>query len=182
MFNESKFDEFTKNVTYNVTFVPKSQSRNKDNKTQQLNYIVKLVANGVSHEFEYSMGVGCITNEERASIARLIGFGSTVYKRQNEARIHTMLAETGTIKSPDLDFRIRKVENPKLNSIICCLLLDSDALNYSDFEEWADSIGYDVDSRSAHDIYSECVKTGIKLRRMFGETKLQELSEMFQDF
>ena len=54
---------------------------------------------------------------------------------------------------------------PERAEVIDCLVLDSDALDYS-FSDWCDYIGYDSNSISALEIYHECCKIGRKLIKM----------------
>ena len=57
--------------------------------------------------------------------------------------------------------------------------MDSDVLNYDCFEDWADCMGMDTDSRKAEDIYNACMKIALKLRQLI---KLSEAQEAFEDF
>lgn len=54
---------------------------------------------------------------------------------------------------------------PERADVIDCLMLDSDALDYS-FQDWCDNCGYDSDSISALETYNECCKIGRKLMKM----------------
>lgn len=67
-------------------------------------------------------------------------------------------------------------------SALYCLLLDAEAIDYPTFEDWADCVGEDQDSRKAESIYKKCVETGLALRRVFGDTVISELRELLRDF
>jgi hypothetical protein len=71
---------------------------------------------------------------------------------------------------------------PNTADVIYSLVSDSDALNYRDFEEWAQSFGYNTDSRKAESIYQACLKTGLALRNVLGGANLAKLVEAFQDY
>jgi hypothetical protein len=73
-------------------------------------------------------------------------------------------------------------QEPELDDVMCCLVLDADVIEYANFEEWADSIGYDSDSREAEKTYRQCLEQTLKLRSAFGEDKLSELREAFIDY
>ena len=66
---------------------------------------------------------------------------------------------------------------PRTDELLQCLALDSGVFNYNCFEDWADDLGYDTDSRKAERIYQECVAGGKKLKALFGITRFNELLE-----
>ena len=63
-----------------------------------------------------------------------------------------------------------------LPSVLGCLRSDSDALDYC-FEEWADNLGSDSDSRKAHRTYEVCREQAFKLRDFLDWKAFQELRE-----
>lgn len=54
---------------------------------------------------------------------------------------------------------------PDYESVVDCLVVDSNALDYP-FQDWCDDFGYDSDSISALETYNECCKMGRKLIKM----------------
>lgn len=176
MLNQEKFAELTTGVIYNATFIPKSQSRNRDEKSPSLNWRIQLIRNGVSYETDYMMGIGRITERERSAMKQAVGYiTSSGRKTLDEKRIANNMAETGQIIGIDNKIRLATIKPPKLESVVYCLLRDVDVLNHSSFEDWASNFGYDTDSRKACDIYHECLKTALKLKSMFGDVTLGEL-------
>lgn len=72
---------------------------------------------------------------------------------------------------------------PELQSVLYCLLSDTAEIEaVSDFEEWADSLGYDTDSRKAERIFKACKETHAALSQMFGVQEMEDLRTMFEDF
>jgi hypothetical protein len=72
-------------------------------------------------------------------------------------------------------------KEPELNSVLESLFLDASAENEGSFENWASSLGYDTDSRSAEKIYNQCLKISKKLNQLLGEdyeTIENELNEL----
>ena len=67
-------------------------------------------------------------------------------------------------------------------AVVGCLLSDADALNYSSFEDWAASLGYDADSRKAETTYRECLRIGLALRNALGEAKLAQLRDAYAEW
>lgn len=80
---------------------------------------------------------------------------------------------------------MRNVSSPILpdaESVIYSLTMDSDVLNYGTFEDWAETFGYETDSRSAESTYRACLEIALKLRAAIGESGLETLATAFQDF
>jgi hypothetical protein len=71
---------------------------------------------------------------------------------------------------------------PKKEDVIHCLIMDTDVLDHSGFEDWADNYGYDTDSRKAETIYQICLELALKLRNAIGQDKLDQLRNAFQDY
>lgn len=60
-------------------------------------------------------------------------------------------------------------KDPELAEVLYCLRSDCDVVNYGDFEDWADCMGYDTDSRRAERIYNACVDTSDAMEHLLGE-------------
>lgn len=59
---------------------------------------------------------------------------------------------------------------PTLVEVVDCLAGDAASIvNASSFEEWASDLGYDEDSRKAHDVWQACRRDTDKLRAFLGE-------------
>jgi hypothetical protein len=69
---------------------------------------------------------------------------------------------------------------PKLLDVFGCLLSDSGSTDQP-FEDWADELGYDSDSRKAERIYNACKATAEKLAKLFSASELNDLREIFAD-
>lgn len=50
------------------------------------------------------------------------------------------------------------------------------------FEDFCGNLGYDEDSRKAHDIYLACQKSGSQLRKVFTREQIEQLQELLQDY
>ena len=75
-----------------------------------------------------------------------------------------------------------QIPRPDIKDVLYSLILDSNVLNYPEFEEWASDCGYETDSRKAESIYRDCLKNALKMRGSLGESLLAQLSEAFQDY
>lgn len=74
------------------------------------------------------------------------------------------------------------VNAPSLTDLFYSLVMDSDVIESSGFEDWASNLGYDTDSRAAESIYRACLEIALKLRAAIGDADLQSLREAFQDY
>lgn len=61
------------------------------------------------------------------------------------------------------------------------LLMDTSDVEGETFENWADNLGFDTDSRKAERIFEACQKTLLNLKTMFNKSELDDLREMFAD-
>jgi hypothetical protein len=71
------------------------------------------------------------------------------------------------------------IDTPKIESVLECLFLDSDAHDYS-FSEWCDNCGYDNDSIKARAMYDACIEEYFKLRKALG-SKYNEIKKIVED-
>lgn len=71
---------------------------------------------------------------------------------------------------------------PEAADVVYSLIMDSDVIEYATFEDWADSIGFDTDSRKAEQTYRACLEIGLRLRSALGDLILTKLRDAYQDF
>lgn len=72
-----------------------------------------------------------------------------------------------------------KIEPPTVETVLYCLCSDASALNEGSFENWASSLGYDPDSKTAEKIYNACLKEAADLSFLFGrDCSLSEMIEL----
>lgn len=102
------------------------------------------------------------------------------YTLPEEERVRWAL-ESGNIPIGDSLISRGPLPAPSAASVVQCLLLDAQALDYS-FEDWAAEYGYSSDSREAEAIYNQCVQSGLELRRLLGEDALSALGAIVQDY
>ena len=161
-------------LDYSARFVPFSQSRNKDEKTPSLNWIVTLQRGGHTITTDYMMGVGLIVPAYT---------GKDSYARRGMGRL---TCETGLISRwghGDRAYSTRQQQPaPLLRDVMHSLILDSDALDSPTYENWADNYGIDPDSRKGEATYRKCLSIALQLRAMLGDATLQQLREAFQEY
>ncbi len=67
-------------------------------------------------------------------------------------------------------------EPPTVAEVLGCLLSDARVSDARSFEEWAEELGYDSDSRQAERVYKRCLEIGEKLEALLGADLVEELS------
>lgn len=159
------------NLQYSVEFVPFSASRNYKEKPRlsdlSVNWRITIGNGRQSLTTDYSEGIGlhfktAISWNNRATVDEFNRVKSAV--------------ETGNKTG------FKRLREPALIDVLYCLVTDSDVLESSGFEDWADSLGYDTDSRKAEKIYRDCLEIGLKLKAIIGGDNLEKLRELYQDF
>ena len=154
-------------IEFSAAFVPQSRSRNRDEKNPSLNWRVTLTKGAQSLTTDYMQGCG-----------HLPGYSFRESRKVDYANAVREACEEGKY------FRIprrfsQRIKPPALVDVLYSLIMDADAINYACFGEWAESYGYDTDSRSAEKIYRQCLELALKLRSMID---LDAAREAFEDF
>lgn len=164
------FARLMKDVRYDARFIAFSVSRHRHEKTRDINWCITLARGPHEFQFDYSMGVLCITTREQEALRHIHGPNAF-----NMAAVIHDLTERATFGMG------RKISPPLLDDVMNCLCSDADVLNYASFEDWAQNFGWDTDSRKAEKCYRECLDNTLKLMAMFGDS-LTELKQLFADY
>lgn len=171
-------------IKYEATFVPYSKVPAERRKVwggeeggkPRLFLSWKVTING--EEFDYSAGIGHISNSELRKAAMKSGW--TIYEKEAitewvEGRYlpitNSVLGARPFVKSSNPN---HYQAPPDLADVLSGLLMDSSALTEK-FEDWADNFGYDKDSRAAEKIYNACVDNSRKLMKALGGTLVDKL-------
>lgn len=158
-------------VTLSAAFVPQSVSRNAGEKRPTLNWRVRLDRPGrPSYATDYTQG-----------IAHAPGHPNGSRRTSGLAAEEASTAETG--KYPQRwggsSWMTRRLPPPALADVLWCLFSDAETFGQT-FEDWADSFGYDRDSRGAERIYHDCLETGRALAAMFTPAERDELRGLME--
>lgn len=169
-------------ITVESVFVPFSQSRNRDSKHHSLNWRVTVKRHGRDVlTIDYSSGIGHCPGYNKKPHAGFYGSNS-VYQRI----VTTAECEKGKpvkrVLANDSCVHEGKWIEPNPVDVIWSLVIESDVINYADFEDWAFNFGYDTDSRSAESIYHACLGLALKMRAVFGSDGMSALQTAFGDY
>lgn len=178
-------------LNYNAVFVPQSQSRNAGEKNPSLNWKITIKKSGQSLTTDYMQGIGHAPNYEQSfkqngwkekyfSLVAERGKYKTILKKFSDGRID-WYDVTESMRQHQTSF-LKPLSIPELKDVLYSLVMDSDVLNYSEFEEWAENFGYETDSRKAEKIYKDCLNTALKLRSIIGQDGIDTLNKLFEDY
>ena len=166
-------------LTFEFEFVPFNMSRNKDNKSPSLNWIVTLKRGNSSMSFDYSAGCGHCPG----SLKKQRDISNHEAKQMVNKECETGFACIYLVTSGNIYFRTpRRPILPDTADIISSIVLDASVLDSGSFEEWASEFGYDTDSRSAEVTYNASLQQALQLRRLVGDSGLRTLQEASQDY
>ncbi len=164
-------------ITMTAEFVPYSRA-------DKSNSDPKKPWECITHRCKVTRGDAVLWNDEyHQGIGHLPGWLGDQSRRtlDKDAAIKEAI-ETGRYAPARGLVAKKRIEPPALRDVFHCILSDASAIDEGGFENWAASLGYDVDSRRAEKIYRQCVEIGLRLRAMLGETALAELRDAFQDY
>ena len=172
-------------------FVPFSQSRNKDDKHPSLNWkvTIKRMAK-IDGEYKPGSERVILTTDYMAGCAHTAAYKASIKVLGNRDSVDRQAAidaecERGAAFSR---FWMGNVltdgaaHEPDILDVLYSLVSDSDVLDHSTFEDWANEFGYGADSRKAESIYRACLEIALKLRNGLGETELTKLRDAFQGY
>jgi len=161
----------TLGIQYTADFVPFSASRNFKETPRvselSVNWKITITNGWQSLKTDYSEGIGL-----HFKPAISWGHRTTVdeYNRIKKA------VETGNKTG------FKQLRKPALVDVLYSLVMDSDVLESSGFEDWAENFGFDTDSRKAEKIYSDCMENALKLKAIIGADNLKQLRELYTDY
>lgn len=167
------------NVTAKYEFVPFSRSRNANDKLPSLNWKITLYRNGREFmRFDYGQGCAHAPSYNKANNTRLTTYerNETIKRECETGKLQSYLVALGVHSSG------KPIDPPKLADVLYSICMDSDAIEYGTFEEWASNTGYEPDSRKAEAIYNACVKEALKMRGAVGDKAMSELRDATQDY
>jgi len=178
-------------LSIRAEFVPFSKSRNAAEKHRSLNWRVTLVQryqNGEGDDryrdiitTDYAQGIGHApaykASVKQAGSAYSMLRASAIERETETGRI-TVFAPGGLAMFQNG----KAIPAPSAADVVYSLAIDADVLNYARFEDWADELGFDSDSRKDEAIYKECMADALQLRAGLGSDGLESLQRAAQEY
>jgi hypothetical protein len=155
-------------VKFSFRFIPFSVSRKRNEKNPSLNFEGTLTRGKERMSALYSMG--CAHCEAYKASVKVLG-GKNCVDRHNAILGECETGKKGGSTQNQYVTWERGVGGEHklpLADLAASLALDSEVINYLDFEEWASDFGYDPDSRKHEAIYQECIKTAKDFLKVVG--------------
>lgn len=103
----------------------------------------------------YSVGPGIVESFALTKLGGVVGPKDNPYRK-------------GTVAYVEALQRASKGFEPDVVELLECLQGDFNVLNEECFEDWAENLGYDTDSRAAEKTYNACVKQARDFRSVVG--------------
>lgn len=179
-------------ITYSASFVAQSRSRNAGEKNLSLNWEVTIArkdypASKITTDYMQGMGhapdYNACGSETRKVYADKHFRAMAENGKYNTVKRKLSNGNSDWYATFESSFAIMKaIPAPALKDILYSLIMDSDVLNYTGFEDWADNTGYEVDSRKAEKIYQDCLDIALKLKAILGNETIGALQVAFQDY
>jgi hypothetical protein len=170
-------------LTIDATFVPWSKSRKSDEKEPSLNWSIALQSDSrMFRRVDYTAGIAHAPSYGEATPKGRFGCRNQDWRTALEFECEKG-ARAGMIALGVFAHAYDKAPiAPSEVSVWYSIVMDSDAIEHATFEDWADSFGYDRDSRKGEAIYRECLAIGLALRSALGEERLAKLRNIVQGY
>lgn len=168
-------------LSIRAEFVPFSKSRNAKEARPSLNWRVTLVRRVINGEGDARYS-DVLTTDYMQGSGHCPAYKLSVKEGGGRNSI-ARECETGKTQHPYSLMQCGKpIAPPSASDVIYSLIADSDALDYRNFEEWADNFDYDSDSKKAESIYRACMEIALQLRNGIGESNFAALRNAAQEY
>ncbi len=157
-------------ISIESDFIPWSKSRHAQEKHRTLNWDVHVKRSGQRFmSAQYSAGIAYCPSY--SAMKKGLPSYDELIEYETEYG-YSAISVVNRVRHPIL---------PDICGVMESLVMDSGAIDFADFDDWASSLGCDTDSRAAEKTYQACLETGLKLRAALGEDGLRKLSEAVWD-
>lgn len=164
-------------LTMTAEFIPWSQSSRKGEKNPSLNWKVSLAKTGrVFLDTDYTAGIGRCPSYKPGPMTVVQKEVFRLECEQGKACFYADGMGRAMSRSGE------KTILPRLADVIYSLVSIAEAIDYPTFEEWADTFGYESDSRKAEATYRAHLDIGLRLHSAIGDSGLSLLREACQDY
>lgn len=167
-------------LTVDAVFVPFSLSRNAVRapkvRDRSLNWKVTIRHAGrpVLDNLDYSAGIGHCPALRGQPFRRMTQDVIDAVVIETEQGVVAKIVSWGAWPTK------QKIAPPDPIDVIAAVAQDGAAIDYARYEDWAEDMGIDPDSRKGEAIYRACLTQGLVLRVALGDAVFQELRELAQ--
>lgn len=157
-------------VSMTATPSPSNPNAAGDWHAKAFHFHCTVTRDGESLSTYYSVGPGIVESWAREHGPKR-GAGSHGWRTTREHFIKRPRTLDGAAYFDSVKDQFR----PDIADLLDCLAMESDVFGYESFEDWAESFGYDTDSRKAEATYKACQTIARDLRRVLGRDDFESL-------
>ena len=157
-----------------------------DPHTEQIKFSAHVIGAKGSAAFDYSGGIHAFSSPE-ARAGLLNRYKASRWNNYDlilqKINAHQVKASKNT-ERPDVMkvFRdLAALSKPEPHNLIACLIMDTNGTDQT-FEQWAEDLGYDTDSREAERTYNACRETARKLAAILSPEQRAEAEEIAANY
>jgi len=182
---EEKLENFIKDLDIKIdyVFIPFKLSKSKNDKTPNLNWKVILLNKNGELTTDYTKGIGHLEFENFLNIQNVATkniVNEEVKNAVNHGWHFTLKINDGKVRKTIM--KSNNFPNPTIKEVLYSLTLDSNALDYQTYEEWASDLGYEQDSRKGEKIFNTIKENSVNLLKILnGRDNLQKLKDIFEE-
>lgn len=173
-------------IRIDSVFVPYSQSRNAGQPYHKanLNWTVTLVCNERPLlSTDYSAGIAHAPCYKSKLLERFARGGGLTLATEGIVKMEVETGRAAVFVAGMWRDHMRGASiKPNSEDVMASIIMDCDVLNYRSFEDWADSFGYDTDSRKAFAIHQTCLEMALKVRNGLSDEAYQALVIAAQNY
>lgn len=180
------------NMSYQI--VP--DNPNMDDENPMYHYHIVLSLNGKSMQLYYSIGIwhsklftssapweALVNSNIRDDSLRMIANTIMGKYKGSPQGFPWHLNYDKSFFHAVYDYGKRFLGKLDINDVLYCLVSDAQTMKYGfTFEEWADALGYDTDSRRAEKTYRAVKEQTEKFKGLVGKELFNQMCEDFQDY
>lgn len=173
------FDSLALQVT---TSPPRGEVR--ENGWQCIAYTLTFAREGKSLTTEYILGIGHVDWKKATDVNRMGRFGERFVPFLNTLRTNPGATFKDKLTGALLAALVATEQKvvPLPHEVLACICADGLEASQNTFEDWADNLGYDKDSRKAESAWHACKQPYAALCNLIGRDNVKTLAEFHQQF
>jgi hypothetical protein len=166
-------------IKYGFNYIGPVNSKEWPHDLFHVSFIQTIGLNKEPFTTDYKTGIG-----HRLDRTKKGGIDAVTGRHLSAHRESLAIASNAPIYFPvrrEDQFPSLFVPAPTAASVLYGLISDMDC-GANTFEDFCANLGYDEDSRKAHDTYLACQKIGTQLKKVFKREHIEALRELLQDY